>query len=333
VSDSRPSQAGGASESVWDGRQRSSIPNGQSWRREDFAPPPAEALAAPAIVYALHQEIDGDPFNIRESLPAVDRLAWSIYQHGLLENLIVVEIPLAERKNGKRFELRAGSRRFEAIRRLIEGMQAPLGHPDRESGVLWVWPADKPVPVLVLGSGGHYEHLIENVERSPPEPWEIGRRLSEILSAGVTTRELGVKVGRSNGWITRYAQIGRGLAPELITLLRQERAEPHIGELCQLAALRDRFGDPDAEAQISAYRDHRKKRRKRPRRIDPHGLRATMKRLQYLRADMVVPAVLRPIVSAIIDYLEGGKPPGFRELETAIFEKVRVLSPHIEEDA
>lgn len=333
MSESRPSQAGGASESVWGERLRSPIPVGHSWRREDFAPPVAEALAAPAIVLALHHEIEGDPFNIRETLPAVERLAWSIYQHGLLENLIVVETPLAERKNGKRFELRAGSRRFEAIRRLIEGMEPPPGHPDREAGVLWKWPADKPVPVLVLGSGGHYEHMVENIERSPPEPWEIGRRLSEILSAGVTTRELGVKIGRSNGFVTRYAQIGRGLAPELILILRQERAEPHIGELCQLAAIRDRFGDPDAEAQIEAYRNRRKQRRKRPRRIDPHGLRATMKRLQYLRADMVVPSVLRPIVSAIIDYLEGGKPPGFRDLETALFERVRVLSPHIEDDA
>jgi hypothetical protein len=58
-----------------------------------------------------------------------------------------------------------------------------------------------------------------------------------------------------------------------------------------------------------------------------------MKRLQYLRADMVVPAVLRPIVTAIIDYLEGGKAPGFRDLETSLFDKVRTLSPHVEEDA
>lgn len=335
MSERRPGQAGGESDSVQgEARSASSHGPGRQWRQADFASPVAEALAAPAIVYALHSEIEGDPYNIRESLPSIDRLCWSIYQHGLLENLVVVEI--TERTPalaGKRFELRAGSRRFEAIRRLILGVDPPPGHPDRERGLLWIWPAEKPLPVLVLGSGGHYEHLVENIERSPPEPWEIGRRLNEILSAGVTTRELGTRLGRSNGYVTRYAHIGRGLAPELIALLRKEKADVHLGELGQLAAIRDQFGDPDAEAQIAAYRNRRKHRRKRPRRIDPHSFRATIKRLQYLRADMKVPGILRPIVTAIIDYLEGGQPPGFQSLESALFDKVRQFSPHIEEDA
>jgi hypothetical protein len=207
----------------------------------------------------------------------------------------------------------------------------PAGHPDREAGLSWTWPAEKPLPLLVLGSGGHYEHMVENIERSPPEPWEIGRRVNEILSAGVTSRELGIRLSRSSGWVTRYAHIGRGLAPELIAILRREHAELRIGELAQLAAIRDQFGDPDAEAQIASYRGRRKQRRKRPRRVDPHSFRATIKRLQYLRADMPVPGILRPVVNAIIDYLEGGQPPGFRTLETSLFEKVRAFSPHIEE--
>ena len=339
MSERRPSQAGGESDSdsvPGDGVALTSSPlgtHGHQWRREDFSSPSAEALAAPAIVYALHSDIEGDPYNIRESLPSIERLAWSIYQHGLLENLVVVESERCHGPAGKRFELRAGSRRFEAIRRLIEGLDPPPGHPDRDKGLLWIWPAEKPVPVLVLGSGGHYEHLVENIERSPPEPWEIGRRLDEILSAGVTTRELGTRLSKSNGWVTRYAHIGRGLAPELIAVLKRERPDIHLGELGQIAAIRDQFGDPDPDAQIAAFRSRRKQRRKRPRRIDPHSFRATIKRLQYLRADMKVPAILRPVVSAIIDYLEGGQPPGFRDLESALFDKVRTFSPHVEEDA
>lgn len=329
MTESRPSQAGGES-----GHERGERGAGlahprREWHARDFEPAVPEALASPAILWVRHAEVLGDPYNIRDSLPSVQRLAWSIYQHGLLENLLVVELP-PERALvvGKRFELRAGSRRFEAIRRLIEdGVEPPPNHPDRELGLKWNWPADRTIPVLVLGSEGHYEHLIENVERSEPLPWEIGRRVNEVLGAGISTRELGLRLGRSGGWVTRYAHIGRGLAPELIELLRKERAEVRLGELAQLAAIRDPYDDPDGPAQIEAYRARRQKRRKRPRRIDPHTFRATIKRLQYLRADMPVPGILRPIVNAVIDYLEGGDSPKFKELETALLNKVQAFSP------
>lgn len=329
MTDGRPSQAGGESGNGDGGPSESSGHPRRIWQEQDFKPAVPEALASPAIVWVRHAEVLGDPYNIRDSLPSVQRLAWSIFQHGLLENLLVVECsPPVVRATGKRFELRAGSRRFEAIRRLIDpGVQPPPGHPDRELGLLWTWPADKLIPVLVLGSEGHYEHLIENIERSEPLPWEIGRRLNEVLGAGITTRDLGTRLGRSGGWVTRYAHIGRGLAPELIELLRKERADVKLGELAQLAAIRDPFDDPDGPAQIEAYRARRQKRRKRPRRIDPHAFRATIKRLQYLRADMPVPGILRPIVNAVIDYLEGGENPRFKELETTLLAKVQAFSP------
>lgn len=331
MTDSRPSQAGGDSDSGGELPYSAAHPR-RDWHERDFSPPVPEALAAPAIVWARHAEVLGDPFNIRDSLPSIPRLAWSIYQYGLLENLLVVE--LSDEKKalhpGKRFELRAGSRRFEAIRRLIDGLEPPSGHPDRELGLTWYWPSDRPLPLLVLGSEGHYEHLLENIERSDPLPWEVGRRIDEVLSANVTARELGLRLGRSNGWVTRYAHIGRGLSPELIEILRKERAEVRLGELAQLSAIRDQFGDPDGPAQIEAYRARRQKRRRRPRRVDPHSFRATLKRLQYLRADMPVPALIRPIVETIIEYLEGGTRPQFRELETRLFDQLKTFSPDVE---
>lgn len=331
MNESRPDLPGGEIGAVGRQSERSVLPTPHQWSERDFAPPCPESLAAPAMLAVVHREIDGDPHNIRQSLPAVQRLAWSIYMHGLLENLVVVEHP-NPRAAGMKFELRAGSRRFEAIRRLIEGVEAPPGHPDRDAGRLWYWPADRPIPVRVLGSDGHYEHLVENIERSSPEPWEIGRRVNEVLSAGVTSRELGMRLGRSNGWVQRYAHIGRGLSPELIEILRREHVELRLGELGQLASIRDQFGDPNAEEQIDAFRKRRAKRRKRPRRIDPHSFRATMKRLQYLRADMIVPGLLRPVVNAIIEYLESGINPGFRALEEALFDKVKLFSPDTPEE-
>lgn len=299
-----------------------------SWSAADFSAPVPESLSQPARIFVPYEQIEGDPFNIRASLPSVLRMCWSIYQHGVLENLIVVEHPsLKRRAEGKLYQLRAGSRRFEAIGRLRDGVEPPPGHPDREAGRKWNWPLDRPVPVLVQGSHGHFEHLIENIERSDPHPWEVGRRIHEILSAGVSSRDLGSRLGRSNGWINRYAHIGEGLAPELIELLRQEKATPNLGELAQLATLRDAFGDPDGQKQIERYRERRARKRRRPRRQDPSSLRATMKRLHYLRNDMPVPSILRPVVDALTHYLEGGEPPGFRQLQEKVIDRVRELLP------
>lgn len=332
----RPKASGGQSDADGSGEEQSSERRVAAhprriWKESDFRAPVPEALASPALVWARHDQIDGDPFNIRETLPSILRLAWSIYQHGLLENLIVVEHPRAQ-ATGKRFELRAGSRRFEAVRRLIEGIEAPPGHPDREREFLWTWPADKPLPVLVLGSEGHYEHMVENLERSPPEAWEVGRRVDEILSAGISARDLGTRLGRSNGWVTRYAHIGRGLAPELVAILSREHVELQISELSSLASIVDPYGDPDGPAQIEAYRLRRARRRKRPRRVDPHSFRAVQKRLQYLRCDMPIPPLLRPVVTAVVDYLEGGGRPGFRDIETQLFDKVKAFSPEFTEE-
>lgn len=304
----------------------------RDWTPRNFEPPVREALEQPAIVHVVHGQVLGDPYNIRDSLPSVQRLAWSIYQHGLLENLVVTELPAERRQGPLLFQLAAGSRRFEAIRRLIEeGVEPPPEHPDRARELRWRWPADKPIAVLVLGSEGHYEHLLENIERSDPHPWEVGRRLNEIMSAGVASRDLGARLGRSHGWVARYAHIGRGLSPELIQILREEHAELRLGELAALASLRDPYGDPDAERQIAEYRKRRQKRRSRPRRADPQSLRATLKRLQYLRADMPVPALIRPVVSAVINYLEGGDRPQFRELEVRMFDQLRAHSPRVED--
>jgi ParB-like chromosome segregation protein Spo0J len=278
-------------------------------------------------VYLRHDQIHGDRYNIREKLPGVLRMAWSLYQHGLLENLVVIEADEETRaRHGVEYELKAGSRRFAAIGLLLDGVDAPPHSKDRQLGVRWQWPRDKTFPCRVLGSSGNYEHLIENVERSDPYPWEIGRRLNEILSAGVTARELGTRLGRSNGYVTRYAHIGRGLSPELVELLVADRADLRLGELTRYASMLDRYGDPDGPAQVAAYQASRGRRRRRAERMNPESYRATLRRLQYLRSDMPIPMALRPIVAAVLSYIEGGERPNFRALEAKMLTFLRPLS-------
>jgi hypothetical protein len=297
------------------------------WRPQDFQPPHPESLSAPAYLTVTYAQIEGDPYNVRQTLRGVDRLAWSLYMHGLLENLVVIDQPNEQlRARGVDYQLKAGSRRFAAIGRLIEGIDPPPGHPDRELGRKWQWPANHPIQVRVLGSNGTYEHLLENLDRDNPHPWEVGRRIAEILSAGVSSRELGLRLNRSNGWINRYAHIGEGLAPELIAVLIAEKANLQVSELARFAQIRDRFGDADGAAQVALYREQRMRKRRRPRRMDKDGFRAAMRRLQHLRTDTPVPPLLRPVVEAVIRYLDGGEPPKFRELERKLLTAVQALA-------
>ncbi len=300
---------------------------------DDFALPHPESLRSPAFLLVRHDQIVGDPYNIRDRLPGIVRLARSIHRWGLLENLVVVEIPPERRKGPELYELKAGSCRFEAMRRLIhEGVEPLADSTEGKAGVLLTWPPDQPIPVRVLGSDGHFEHLVENIERNAPHPWELGRRLNEILSAGVTSRELGGSINRSNGWVTRYAFIGRNLSPEVIELIVRERAELHLSQLAAIATHRNQFGEPDGPAQVAFYQSRRGRKRRRAQRRDPQSFRAMMKRMQYLRAEMPVPSFIRPVVSAIVTYLEEGARPNFQTLETHLFEKVRAYSPHIDSE-
>ena len=50
-----------------------------------------------------------------------------------------------------------------------------------------------------------------------------------------------------------------------------------------------------------------------------------------MRADMPVPALIRPIVSAVLAYIEGGVRPEFKGLEEQLFTQLRSHSPLYED--
>lgn len=262
------------------------------------------------LVMAHFDEMVDNLDNCREAFQNIDALADSILRYGLLENLVGIEIPFEERPNAIAWiEVKAGSRRREAIRRLRE-----KGH----------WPLDRPVPVVMRDSNGFWENLAENVVRLDAEPWEIGRRLSEASSSGTTHQEIGLRVGRTTGWVTRHIQIGRGLSPETIEFTKKNKLRLSLGELHRLSFLKDQYGDPDARAQIEAIT--RRRRRRGPKKLDRDDLRAFSNRISYLRSQMTVPPFIRPVVEAVISYLEGGGRPNFRQLtEKLLGDKRRLL--------
>jgi hypothetical protein len=268
------------------------------------------------VVFAHYDELVGTLDNVRETLVNVRGMKASIIKHGLLENLVGIEIPEAERQSKKGWiEIIAGCRRLAALGEL------------RQEGS---WPKDRLIPVTMRDSRGFWENLVENVEREDVEPWDIGRKLSEASSSGLTHRDIGMRIGRTQGWVTRHIHIGTGLAPDAVVFIKTNKLKLPIGELYRLSFLRDPYGDPDAEGQIAAL--SKRRRRKPPVARDKDSLRAFSNRINYLKTQMPVPPLLRPIVGGVIEYLEGGGRPNFRQLAEKIMgERRRLLGE--EDDA
>lgn len=253
-------------------------------------------------------EILGNPYGLRgECLPNVPSLAESIHQHGLLENLLGTEIPEDERVAPEQWiQLKAGSRRLAAIDLLLE-----QGKLDLETDL---------IPILLIDGDGFWEHVVENVQRVDCKPWEIGRYLAEASDAGGHHRVIAARINKSQGWVSRMIQIGRGVAPEAIEWLTLRKVDLNVSALHRLSLLRDRYGDPDGEAQVQMLEKGRRKR-KAPLRTDPASVSAFKKRIEYIKDAMPVPGTLRPVVSAVLEYLEGGKKPNFKSLEGVVAEQ------------
>lgn len=265
--------------------------------------PRAGSDKKPSVLMLVHRwEILGNPYGLRgDLLPNIPSLAESIHQHGLLENLLGVEIPEVERTHPEQWiQLKAGSRRLAAIDLLYSKGKLDL---DRDL-----------VPVLLIDGDGFWEHVVENVQRVDCKPWEIGRYLAEAADSGAHHRTIAARINKSSGWVSRLVQIGKGIAPETIAYLAERKLDLPTALLLRLSLLKDRFGDPDGPAQIVAIEKLRR-RRKSPLKSDPAALMQFKNRLEYMKISMPVPPTIRPVVMAILDYLELGTKPNFRALE------------------
>lgn len=257
------------------------------------------------LLLVRRHEILGNPFGLRRDLlPNVPSLAESIHQHGLLENLLGVEIPAHLRRHPEQWiELKAGSRRLAAIDLLLSEGKLDL---DRDL-----------IPILLIDGDGFWEHVVENVQRVDCKAWEIGRYLSEASNSGAPHRTIAVRLNKSQGWVSRHIQIGEGVAPETIEYLAARKIDLNVSQLHRLSLIRDRYGDPDGQKQIEAIEKSRR-RRKAPLKTDPASLAAFKNRIEYLKISMPVPPLIRPVVAAVLDYLELGTKPSFKDVAAEV---------------
>ena len=259
----------------------------------------------------MHSALVPDPEQVRRQLRRIPEMASSIAQHGLLQNLIVRQNPL---KRGE-YYIVAGERRWHAIGLLLkEGL----------------WPHDKPVPVRSILTDGSWEQLVENDQREQLKPWELGNRFCELIDAGATQQEIGQRLDMLQGKVSQYVLLGRGLAPEAISVLDKLPAEIGITELTRIAHLkkrdhRGRYVGPDAAAQIDFIKRRAGLLRGRKRRPnvahDPNSRDRVFQRFMRLRqATMAKTREEREIIELFVAYL-GGKTKRLR------LDRYRILPP------
>jgi ParB/RepB/Spo0J family partition protein len=155
------------------------------WRAmsgEATAPGPDGAFSV------THGQVDADPDNPRQHFADgdLDSLAADIADKGLLQNIIIRPHPTS----AGRFMLVGGERRWRAIGRLIEQNDTR-------------WPADRPIPALVRDyaaapdQSAAIDALVENMQRVQLDPMEEARAFDRLVKAGLKTKDLAARVGRT----------------------------------------------------------------------------------------------------------------------------------------
>lgn len=230
-----------------------------------------------------------DPKNVRQRITedSITRMADSIAEYGLLENLVVRENPSADG-----VLIVGGERRYRGFLHLVkQGKVSP----------------EEEIMCVVVDGAGTFENLVENLGREEVDPWDLGFRFIELMEAGYPQAEIGARIGgKSQGYVSRLAHIARGIHPANIAKLRKMTAKLTTNDLVQVASLTLPDKSPDEKAQLklieekAGTRIHRKKRKAVPR-----DSNKTMRRLTHLRFEMQVPAHAKPYVDCIVNYLLG----------------------------
>jgi len=158
---------------------------------------------------------------------ALQELTDSIRQVGLIQPLVVHQVPLADADAPPRYELITGERRWRAAQR------AGLQHVDV------IVKEVSPLELLELA-------LIENIQRSDLNPLEEASAYQQLADEfGMTHEQIAERVGRSRVSVTNSLRLLR-LPTEIKSGLLEARiSEGHARALLMLE---------DAEEQLLAYR-------------------------------------------------------------------------------
>jgi ParB family chromosome partitioning protein len=176
-------------------------------------------MASSSLVSVPLHQLTRSKFNMRRAGRdyAIDSLAASIAAHGLRQNLSV------RRTLGNRYEVVAGGRRLEALKRLVkEGRMA----------------RDIEVPCLVISDEESAVELslVENVVRLDAHPDDQARAFAALIEEGLSVADVAVRFGISFKAVTQRLRLA-SVSPLLRTLYRQGALD--TGQMMALALVDD----------------------------------------------------------------------------------------------
>lgn len=170
----------------------------------------------------------------------IEGLMVSIGTHGLRQNLNV------RATSGSRFEVVAGGRRLEAMRRLAKAGKLA---------------AATPVPCQVLAEDDNPVEisLVENAHRSEMHPDDECNAFAELADGGMSLEDIGARFGVSEVVVRRRLRLAR-VSPKLRKLHRD--GEVSLAQMMALALVDDHAAQEQAWSALPDYhRDPRSLRR------------------------------------------------------------------------
>jgi ParB family chromosome partitioning protein len=180
-------------------------------------PPPRVASPEPGVQQVNLAQIEPNPRQPRQSLrsPALEELAASIREHGLLQPLLLTAAPAAN-TNGVRYQLIAGERRWRAAK--LAGLHQ--------------------VPAIVRGTTPQQMlelALVENIQRADLNPLEEAEAYRHLMDDfGLTQEQVAHKVGKDRTTVANILRLLR--LPEALkqAVLDERISEGHARALLQL---------------------------------------------------------------------------------------------------
>ena len=148
------------------------------------------------IQHVRLERLRPDPNQARRTFQRIPDLAESIATYGLLTNLVV-------REAGSAYEIKAGERRYRALRLLQQ--QGRL-----KSDI---------IPCFVVRTDGEYEALVENVQHEDVALWELGRKYLNLCESGLLQSEVAARIGKT-AWKTSLFPKDGGYVVPLKDLVR-----------------------------------------------------------------------------------------------------------------
>lgn len=180
-------------------------------------PPPRTPLAENGIQEVDLALIEPNPRQPRHTLrsPALEELAASIREHGLLQPLLLTTAP-GLNPSGAKYQLIAGERRWRAAK--LAGLRQ--------------------VPAIVRGSTPQQMlelALVENIQRADLNPLEEAEAYRELMDDfGLTQEQVARKVGKDRTTVSNILRLLKLPSALKEAVLEEQIAEGHARALLQL---------------------------------------------------------------------------------------------------